>query len=344
MEMHAEKVAFHRFFQPVTEFRLNGQKTQTVIACYGVRTVNDRQIDRVAVAEAVLHAEVGNRGSQIGNVGLDRPAVRGTYGIGQHSCQSLGDRLRRLRFRLDRCLRVRRIGFGRGFRSLRFRPTFGFFVPGRRIGRHDVSLGQDVGSRIRFRIRKHIGYGDHIGHSAPPLRGIRRPEMIFFQSLVNDKIGFDLVASILCGRQVLLERVVRGAETQYAHFHVARFDRQSVLSDGSGKRLDSGCVSLVISPEHTSLRGESENNRILLPLRERACLLPKTLAGAGGYVAARLLCRNGQAIQQEAEQKDRAERSRTTSADRNTFVKTSHSLLCITVKNRLNFILRLFNR
>ena len=168
--------------------------------------------------------------------------------------------------------------------------------------------------------------------------------MIFFQSLVNDKIGFDLVASILCGRQVLLERVVRGAETQYAHFHVARFDRQSVLSDGSGKRLDSGCVSLVISPEHTSLRGESENNRILLPLRERACLLPKTLAGAGGYVAARLLCRNGQAIQQEAEQKDRAERSRTTSADRNTFVKTSHSLLCITVKNRLNFILRLFNR
>ena len=72
--------------------------------------------------------------------------------------------------------------------------------------------------------------------------------------------------------------------------------------------------------------------RILLPFRERARLLPKTLAGAGGYVAARLLCRNGQAIQQEAEQKDRAERSRTTSADRNTFVKTSHSLLCITVK------------
>ena len=269
-------MTFHRLFQPVTEFRLNSQKTQPVVARYGVGTVYDRKIDRAMLAETVLYTDVGDRGGQIGYVGFDRPAVGGTYGIGLRSFRNPGDRLRRLRFRPDGRLLVRRIGFGRRFRCSRFRPAFGFFVFGQRTGRHDVSLGQRVGNRIRLRTRKHIGYGGHICHPAPPLRGIRRPEMVFFQSLVDDEVGFDLVASVLRGREVLLAGVVRGTESQYAHFHVARFDREPVLPNGPGEQVDSGCVSLVVGPEHAFLRSEPEDRRISPDewLRRHAGILP----------------------------------------------------------------------
>lgn len=65
VEMHSEEMTLHRGFQPVAEFGLNSQKTQAVVACHGVGAVDDRQIDRVVVAETVLHAEVGDRSGQI---------------------------------------------------------------------------------------------------------------------------------------------------------------------------------------------------------------------------------------------------------------------------------------
>ena len=86
----------------------------SVFACHGVGTVDNRQVDRVVVAEAVLHTKVGDRGGQIGDVRFDSPAVRGASGDGQHFFRSL----------------VRHIGCNRGFRNLRFRTVFGFSISG----------------------------------------------------------------------------------------------------------------------------------------------------------------------------------------------------------------------
>lgn len=80
VEMHSEEMTLHRGFQPVAEFGLNSQKTQAVVACHGVGAVDDRQIDRVVVAETVLHAEVGDRSGQICHIGFNGPAIKRTYG------------------------------------------------------------------------------------------------------------------------------------------------------------------------------------------------------------------------------------------------------------------------
>ena len=93
VEMHSEEMTLHRGFQPVAEFGLNSQKTQAVVACHGVGALDDRQIDRVVVAETVLHAEVGDRSGQICHIGFNGPAIKRTYGVEHHSLQCLNDRL-----------------------------------------------------------------------------------------------------------------------------------------------------------------------------------------------------------------------------------------------------------